>query len=437
MRTVLGMWALFLSVALLISGSGLFTIMVPMRAALEGFSESHIGLLGASYFGGFVLGCCYGGRVIRAVGHIRTFSAMAASFSICALGAALWVDPVWWAGMRGVMGFAFALLAVVIESWLNERSEPRSRASVLSTYMVVNLVAIILGQTLVGVFPLAGGELFTLVAILASLSVIPVALSTAPSPAPPEFAAVHVRQLWTNSPAAFTTCLVVGLTNGSFWALGPRFAQSLGGDEEQTAIFMSAAVLGGAVLQWPIGRLSDLVDRRIVLGMIAAVAAAACFVLLRAPGRFDEGASMVLFLAVGAWGAVAFSAYTVAVALANDHSAPSDFVATSSGLLVLYAAGGVVGPLLSSQLMEWGSPLWLFGAMGAVYVVLLLTLLARIVIRGRVAPEERIEFVDAFAAAQTISQVFDAEVQADLVEHAHELEEEATDAAANADQPAG
>jgi MFS family permease len=403
--------ALLLSVAFLLTGNGLQGTLLAVRGDIESFSTVSLGLMGSTYFLGFAIGCVLGAHLIRRVGHIRTFTAMAAVASAVPLAHGLWLEPLPWWIMRTITGFCFAVLYIVIESWLNERSTNETRGTILSTYLVINLTVMTLGQMMMTLEDPAGFVLFAVTSMLVSISAVPVAITAAAAPAPIDTVKVRPLHLYRISPVAFAGCLFVGTANGTFWALGPVFAQRIGLDVTGIALLMSATILGGALGQWPFGRLSDRMDRRWVLAGVSA-AAALCGLLLCLTGFYlSSYPRAALFGLAGLWGACAFSLYAIAVAHANDHAAPEEFVEVSSGLLLVFAAGSMVGPLVASAAMSATGAAAMYGFTALAHGLLGAYALWRI--RQRVAPppESHIQFTEALAAAQTVSETFDAEIQ--------------------------
>ncbi len=277
--------ALLLSVALLLMGNGLQGTLLPVRANLEAFSALDIGVLGSSYFIGFAAGCLYGPRLIRRAGHIRAFAALVAIASCVVLVHALFLNPVLWWGLRATTGFCFAVLYMVIESWLNEKSTNETRGFIFSLYTMINLTVITIGQLMLGLDRPEDFPLFLLASILVSLTAVPVALTRAEAPAPVQSVKIRLKYLYNLSPVGVMGCLAVGLANGSFWALAPVFAQMKGADTWGVAIFMSVAVIAGAIGQWPLGRLSDKTDRRriIIVATCGSATAGLLMVVLAPP----------------------------------------------------------------------------------------------------------------------------------------------------------
>ena len=393
--------ALLVSTAILLMGNGLQGTLIPVRGNIEQFAAYELGLLGTGYFAGFTLGCVFGPMLLRRGGHIRTFMAMASVASVLALLHAMLLDPIMWSVFRGLTGFCFAVLYVVIESWLNEKAPNEQRGTIFSIYSVINLTVITAGQMMIGLGDPAAFGLFAVASVLVSLATLPVAFTTSSAPATPPFVMPNVFELYRNSPVGFGGCLAIGLGNGAFWTLAPVFAQDRGLDVAGVGLFMSAVVVGGALLQWPLGSLSDRTDRRYVIILTSLIGAAAALVMSLAPGV--EG--MWLMVVGAAYGAGALPLYALVVAHANDHARPEDMVKMSSGLLLTFGAGAAVGPLIASfagTLIE-GETLFLYTAF--VHGALIAFVVWRIRKRGIISDEERISFNESVISAQTYSGV--------------------------------
>lgn len=400
--------ALLIGVAILLTGQGLLGTLLPVRAGLEDFSTLAIGIMGAVYFLGFTLGCVRGGELVKRVGHVRVFAAMTALASATPLVHGLIVDPWVWAIFRGVTGFCLAVLYVVIESWLNERANNENRGVIFSTYVMITLTMMAAGQMMTLLYEPGDLQLFAIASVLVSLAAIPVALSTSPSPDPPQKVEVDLRKLFAISRSGSIGCLAAGLANGSFWALAPVFTMAVSGDPTLAAWFMTAAVIGGALAQWPMGHLSDAIGRRKVLILVAGLSA----IVGVATGTMADDAGFVGVNLLGAaWGFVAFPIYGLAVAHANDFADAEDYVMVSSGLLLMYGGGAVAGPFLASALMTVAGGTSMYAFTAAVHLLLALYVLNRIVRRKSAAIEHHMAYSDALASAHTASQVYEEELQ--------------------------
>lgn len=400
--------ALLIGVSILLTGQGLQGTLLPVRAGLEEFSTFSIGVMGGVYFFGFTLGCLKGGELLRNVGHVRVFAAMTAMASASPLIHSLVLNPMAWSLLRGLTGFCFAVLYIVIESWLNERSSNEDRGTIFSTYVMITLTFTAAGQMMMLVYDPLEMQLFAFTSVLVSIAAIPVALSRSPSPTQPHDVEVDIPKLFRISPAGAFGCLAQGLVTGSFWALAPVFAASTGGGVSVAAWFMTSAVIGGALAQWPLGYLSDRLGRRKVMASICLAGAVLGLILVT---FLSDSTTMGLSLFSAAWGFVTFPLYAIAVAHTNDYAQPEDFVMVSSGLLLMYGAGAIAGPFLASALMTLTAQSALYGFTAMVHVTLAIYVTTRIFHREPAPDERHMAFGDALASAHTASHVYEEEIQ--------------------------
>lgn len=406
-KTLAPIAALLISVSILLAGQGLQGTLLPVRASLEDFSTLAIGAMGATYFFGFTIGCLKGGELVKRVGHVRVFLAMSAIASAAPLIHGLVVQPLAWGLLRWLSGFCFSVLYIVIESWLNDRATNENRGAIFSIYAMIMMTGLATGQMMNLMYDPSGLELFIIASVLVSIGAVPVALSTSPSPEQPHAVRIDLRRLFKISPSGTLGCLVTGLANGSFWALAPMFAARVGSDVSLAAWFMTSAVVGGAIAQWPLGILSDRVGRRAVLIAISLCGSAVGVALFLAAPVLQFWSAIVLALL---WGALAFPLYTIAVAYANDYADPSEYVTVSAGLLLMYGLGATAGPFVASALMTEQNSGGLFAFSATVHFALVVFVAVR-VLRGSSVAEQQIAFGDALSAAQTKSQVYEEEIQ--------------------------
>ncbi len=418
--------ALLTSVALLLMGNGLQGTLLPLRADIEAFSPLAIGVMGSSYYFGFALGCLYGPVVVGRVGHIRTFTAGTALASTVALAHALLTEPWAWWPLRALTGFALAILYMVIESWLNERATNQTRGTVMSIYTVINLTVIMAGQMLLTLYEPASFAPFALASILVSLAALPVALSSALAPAPLRSTRIRFARLFRISPVGFMGAFAVGLGNGAFWSLAPLFAIGSGLDLKGVAFFMSLVVLGGAIGQYPLGKLSDRTDRRRVI-LAAAIGVVLMGGLLPlAAGMFAPG----LFVGAFLFGLTAMPVYSLSVAHMNDFVEPDGFVEASSGMLMVFAVGAVVGPMIASWATGFAGVDLLFPYIAGVYAVFAVFVVVRMRTRSAPHPDDRPDFVATAGTSPALAILdprSDGETPADGSESAASTETSAPD----------
>jgi len=388
-RALSSVAALLLASALLLAGNGLQSTLVALRANLESFPLTVIGLLMSVYYAGFVAGCFHCPRIVARVGHIRAFAAFAALASAATVTHALFVEPIVWLALRAIIGFAFAGLYMVSESWINENATNENRGKVLSIYRLIDFGASTVGQLMLNLADPAGFPLFCLATILITMALVPVALTSNAAPRPIEGTQFNLRKVLSASPLAAWTCLTAGLANGAFWGLGPVFIQNAGYDLSYVSLFMSAVILGAALMQYPFGHLSDHFDRRYVLIVIAAGSALSSFWLANSPAFGFTAIAIAGFV----YGAFALSLYAMAVAHANDFASREDFVDISSGLLFLFGIGAIVGPFVAGSLISNFGNNSLFVYTAGIQTLLFLYGLYRVAQRPSIPLRKQEEFV--------------------------------------------
>lgn len=407
---ILAALSILLSVAFLIMGNGLQLMLLPIRGGIEGFSSFQIGLLGSGYFFGFVLGCAFAPHMIMRVGHIRTFAALVAIASAAALGFPMAIDALVWIGLRMITGFCLAGLYLVVESWLNDQATNETRGALISTYVTVNFTVITLGQLMVTLFQPSSFILFSIASVLMSLAAVPIVMTRSSQPPPITFVRFRPMRMFRLSPTGTVSIFLIGMATGSFWALAPSYASTVSGSVNNAALFMSAAVLGGALAQLPSGRISDRVDRRIVLIGLGACCAAAGLALMMT-------ASMpAIWLALGTvFGAALLPSYAIAAAHVFDFADRADYVEISAGLLLLNGMGATIGPMLASLGIEiWGAA-GLLLANAIIQVILIGFVALRLHRREGLPIEEKQTFDLGTSAAVSVVGDEDAVQMSDLV----------------------
>ncbi len=355
--------ALLLGYALMQIGNTLQGTLLSVRGNLENFSPTQIGAVGAAFWVGIVVGSLWVGRVIQQVGHARTFAALAAVASSAALLHLLVVTPTVWMAARAVTGFCFAGLFIVVESWLNASATPQNRGQIIGLYGMTGLIAGIGGQMLLPAGDPAGFRLFCFAAMLISLALVPMALSRASAPAHAVGeVSINLRRLYRQSPFGVVAAVLCGITTSSFFALGPVWAQQRGLSTTEIAVFMAFGTLGGFLTTWPLGWLSDRMDRRHVIIGAAAMAAS----ILGALVHFvpEDVATWLLFIYGAIFGGSVIPTYSIVTAHVNDMVRPGEFVSASGGLLILQGLGAASGPVISGIAMSE------FGRIGLPYVVI-------------------------------------------------------------------
>ena len=388
MRAVIGsVGALLISAAILLAGGGLLSTLIAIRASEAGFPLPAIGFMTSAYYAGFIAGCIYAPHLVKRVGHVRVFAALSALTAAGTLTHALFINIPVWVLLRGVIGFSFAGLYVLIESWINDAAPNEQRGQVLSIYRMVDLAAVTVGQFMLSIPDPQGFALYSVVAICISLAIFPISISTSPTPQPPSQTSLNLKKLIRVSPLASVGCFAVGMTNGAFWGVGPVFVTDLGHPVLVVSTFMSVVIFAGAVMQWPVGWLSDKFGRRVLI-LFISLAGVGAGVFLWAVG----GQSKMLMLAGGMlYGLFAMQVFGLCAAHANDRAEPNEFVAVSGGLFLIYGVGSVIGPSAGAVAMSQLGPTFLFAYTAVIHLLLTVYTLYRIVRSD--APDDSADYI--------------------------------------------
>ena len=341
--------ALLAGVALLMLGHGLQSTLLGVRASIEEFPTAVTGLIMSAYFIGFLFGSIVTPRMVKRVGHIRVFAAVASLASAAILLHILFITPVAWFFSRVLTGLCLSSCYIVAESWLNGATDNANRGQLLSIYMVVQLMALSAGQFLLGLADPAGFELFVVCSVLISLAVIPLLLSASPAPAIATPKTISLIELYRNSPLGVIGMAMVGISMGGMFSMGPVFARESGFSLGDIALFMAAINLGGVLLQWPIGQLSDRIDRRLVITVVTFLASASLVIpfSLGIDGTYPLVAAFFLF------GGLVMPMYSLLVAHTNDNLDNDQMVAASGALVLANGIGAVSGPAMIALVMDW------------------------------------------------------------------------------------
>ncbi|MGD9979157.1 MAG: MFS transporter [Hyphomonadaceae bacterium] len=353
--------ALIAAVTILQLAGGLLGVRIPLAFTEEGHSRTALGLVAASYSAGFMMGAMIATTLLARVGHIRVYAACAAIFSVTTL-ALHFSDDIWaWGVARMIAGMAVALMFAAVESWLSFSIGKHARGEVMSVYMVLTKGALAIGPFFAFGYAPIEAEPWMIAAAIAALSMVPICFTAAEQPDPPKAQPIALVEQFATAPAAVIGSFGAGLVNGGVLALAPLYAAQHYGDSA-AAQFYSAAFTGSLLLQWPAGRLSDRIDRRLVVAMLAALAAAAAFALALWSGVLVSWSATLLFFL---WGAGALSFYGIAVAHMADRAEPGKLAQSAAGVLFVWAAGSVIGPLIMGPLVDFFDVAGMFWFAGA------------------------------------------------------------------------
>ena len=380
---------LLIAAGILLGGNGLQGTLIALRGAAEGFSPATIGFMGTAYFGGFVLGCAFITRIMKSVGHVRSFSALAAIASAGTLLLVLVIDPVMWSAIRFATGFCFAGLFTIMESWLNSGVQNSDRARVLALYRIIDIGSVTGAQFLIPVFGADGFAIFAIMSIMITLSLVPVSLGDRSNPQAPEDVKLDLARVWRISPLASIGCIAVGITNSAFRTLSPVYAEQIGMSVTDVVTFISVGIIGGAIIQYPLGHLSDLWDRRKVLLATTggAMVAALALVFLAGTGALANFALVFVF------GSFAMPLFSLSAAHANDRADKGEFVLVNAALMLFYSFGAIGGPIVAALFMQRFGPQSLFVFCAIVYALLILIIVYRMQAREAVPVSRRGRFI--------------------------------------------
>ena len=350
--TVSTLFALLLGYGIMQMGNTFQGTLLSIRGGIEGFSPAQIGAVGSGFWAGIVIGSLRCGRWIRKIGHIRAFLALGAIASTAPLVHLLAIHPISWVAARTLTGFCFAGLFMVVESWLNGAATEHTRGQILSIYGMTGLLAGILGQLLLPAADPAGFRPFCVIAIIIAIALVPIALTQAVAPTQ-EGGEIRIslRELYRQSPFGLVAAFLCGVTTSAFFTLGPIFAQRRGLDTAGVAIFMASGTLGGFLLTYPLGLLSDRLDRRLAIIGAAITATVTLLVLVAVVPK--HAPPWIVYLCVALFGGTIVPTYSVVMAHVNDAVGEGEFVAASGGLLIVQGAGAVVGPLVAGFAMSF------------------------------------------------------------------------------------
>jgi len=371
-------------------GNGLLFIIIPMSMRLDGQDTDAIGLVMSLYFVGMLLGSLYGRHLISRVGHIRIFAACAAVATMSALLHSIWSVPLVWGVLRVLIGFTNATFFMTMETWLSESSTSENRATVFGSYQFVTYFGLALGQLMLNFAEPQDPILYIYVAMLFCLCMIPVLMSRSGGPRINEPESMPLKTLYRTSPLGVVGIMISGICLGAFYNMSSVYGADVGMTKNQIATFMSATMVGGFLLQFPVGKLADLFDRRTVLVMTLLVA---CLTAMMLPIMAARGEMVItIACAVILSGALA-CVYPIALADAFDRLKPTEMVAASGKLILAYATGGAIGPYTSSLVMKHMGADALFGYLIVASLILVAFVMYRMSIRSAVPDALQESFV--------------------------------------------
>ncbi|MBT0585606.1 MFS transporter [Alteromonas oceanisediminis] len=390
MRSILlSIMALFIGLFLLLLGNSLLTTLLVLRGVAEDFSGKFLGLLTSVYFLGAFVATLVASKLIKRMGHIRCFTFCTALLGFAALAYVMLLSPLAWLVIRFLTGFGIFVVYTVVESWLNGQTQDAYRSRVFSIYTLINLIAVAASQQLLLIDNATGYTLFILAGMLVTAAIMPISWTRLQQPhVAVDMPSMSIRKVYDAAPVAVLGCLVSGLIMGPFWGLTPLFVSDLGYSENQLAAFISLSILGGAAIQYPVGRWSDTMDRRRVI--LFAFTGAALIALAMAIGAMYFAAERYVITALSAiFCGLVLAVYPISVVHLVDRIHKDHLVGGSSALLMVYGLGSFIGPALAGLSLEYVG----VAALPTYYVMVLIVfsgLLTAQLVRSRIVekPEE-------------------------------------------------
>ena len=399
-------WTLFFGLALIMVGNGLQLILLGVRSSEAGFSNLVSGFVMGGYFLGLFIGSLIVPRFLASVGHIRVFGALASIASAAVLVHVIVVDPYIWGMTRIMSGFAYAGMYIVVESWLNDSATNKTRGQILSLYLIITMGGMGIGQLVAGLDDGVSSTLFLISSAAVSIAVVPILITVGKAPDFTISETISFRRLFQISPLAFVGMAAQGVVASMMFGMGAVYGTRIGLSPSQVSIFMVSVTVGSLLVQYPVGRLSDLMDRRLVILIVAIIAG----ILSMLGALFGGGQFMMLALIMGLYGGTSLTLYSLCIAHANDYLSPSQMVGTASALIMVNGAGSVIGSPLVALTMDIVGDIGYFGLMAAVHFALSGFVLLRMTARASVPAEAQGPFVAVPEAGTAVAVTLNPEV---------------------------
>ncbi len=389
-------WALLLGVLLLMVGNGLHSTLLGVRGDLEGFSTFELSIVMSSYFVGFMGASRIVPEMIRRVGHVRVFAALGSFISAVFILFPTFVDPIVWSIGRIIIGFCFCGVYVTAESWLNNSVTNETRGQALSVYMIIQMAGVVAAQWLLSVADPAGFVLFIIISVLVSISFAPILLSISPTPAFEQTKRMKLTDLIKNSPLGCAGMFLLGGVFAAQFGMSAVFGAQINLSLGQISTFVAAFYVGAMLMQYPIGWLSDRMDRRTLIAAVAFIGSMASILAFATGENF-----FVLLIVAFLIGGMANPLYSLLIAHANDYLDYDDMAACSGGLLFINGLGAIAGPIVIGQVMDGFGPYAFFLIIAALMGLLSLYAVYRMTQR----PALDVDEMNAYAPVAPSSSV--------------------------------
>ena len=350
-------WALFLGMFMLMIGNGLQGTLLGLRANVEGFSTTEISIVMSGYFAGFLFASKMVPGLIRRVGHVRVFAAMGSTISAVLILYPVLADPVPWTIGRTIIGFCFCGVYITAESWLNDASTNETRGQALSIYMIVQMAGIVCAQWIVSQGDISGYILFIIPSVLVSLAFAPILLSVRPTPSFERTKPMSIKDLIIASPLACVGMFLLGGVFSAQFGMSAVYGARAGFSVGEISAFVSAIYIAALVAQYPIGWMSDRIDRRILIIAVTLIGGTGAILAAAIPASY--GVALISGAVVGG---TSNPLYALLIAYANDYLEREDMAAASGGLLFINGVGAIGGPIILGIMLDYFGPAgyWIF-----------------------------------------------------------------------------
>lgn len=384
-RVLSGVWALLIGIVFIMLGNGMHFTLIGLRGGVEGFSANELAIVTSGYFLGFLAGARMTPRMIKRVGHVRVFAALGSFMSAGLIAFALYADPWVWTVLRVLVGFCMSGVYVTAESWLNDASTNETRGKVLASYMIAQTLGIIGAQGLLTLGDASTASLFIGASILVSISFGPILLSVTPIPAAEVTRPMSLRGLYAGSPLGTIGIFLLGSVYATQSGMAAVFGSQIGLSANSIALLVAMLFGGALLLQYPIGWLSDRIDRRKLICGAAVLGAISCGL-----GWIVKDATWPLMTAAFFAGGVTTPLYALFIAYTNDYLSADDMPAASGGLVFTFGLGAIIGPLVAGWAMGQVGPSAFWLVLGATFVMIAVYALYRMT-QSTVTPVDETE----------------------------------------------
>ena len=396
LQVISSAWALLLGMGLLMVGNGMQSTLLGVRGQIENFGTFEMSVVISAYFIGFLGGSRMAPNLIRRVGHVRVFAALASLISAVMILYPTLVNPWVWVFGRILIGFCFSAVFVTAESWLNDAASNENRGQALSIYMIVQTAGIVLAQGLMVTADPSGYVLFVIPSILVSIAITPILLSISPTPAFDTTKAMSLRELMGFSPLGCVGMFLLGGVFSAQFGMASVYGTEAGLTVGEISIFVATIFIGGMLTQYPLGWLSDRMDRRALIALTAAVGAVGASIGVMSNGDFN-----LILVAAFLMGSTSNPLYSLLLAYTNDFLDHEDMAAGSGGMIFLNGLGAVSGPLITGWMMSVFGPSGFYMLIGVLFTMLAIYAVYRATQRPAIPVDETGSFVAMSQSAMT------------------------------------